>query len=489
MITAIQETRRQGHRTHVIIVGGGASGVLLACHLLRDPANAFDVTLVEKRPEVGRGIAYFTANPQHLLNVRAANMSAFSDQPDHFWRWLCAREHSGSVAWQNCGDPFCFVPRTIYGDYIAGLIAPLISNFTRPGRLRIIKGECVSIAQFRAGIVTTLADGSRHQGDAAVLAIGHEVPASYAGRYVDPWAMPADAGVDPNARILILGTGLTMIDCVLSLILSAHKGPVFAMSRRGLLPRAHRRAQPFPIDPAQVPFGKGMPELVRWLRDLIAKRAAHGDDWRSVIDGIRPFTQQIWRQLPRPARRSFLEHARAWWDVHRHRMAPEVESRVAAAIESGQLTVMAAKLCGIEEGAEHAVVRYRRRSSSTVETLQVDRIVECRQISSAPLKPANPLLRNLLDCGLARFDPLCIGIDVTPECAIVNTSGVPSERLFAVGPLTRAAFWEIVAVPEIRNQCAELASRLSQALAKPRAIAVSTAPRTKSAHLADASSP
>src|SRR5262249_43664312 len=127
----------------VIIVGGGASGALLACHLLRDPACALRVTLIEKRSEVGRGIAYFSGSPDHVLNVRAGNMSAFPDQPDHFWRWLNAYEHGSAGRWRYCVDPFCFVPRRIYGDYIGSLIVPLLSERSCPGRLRIVKGECV----------------------------------------------------------------------------------------------------------------------------------------------------------------------------------------------------------------------------------------------------------------------------------------------------------------------------------------------------------
>jgi uncharacterized NAD(P)/FAD-binding protein YdhS len=452
----------QDDRRQVIIIGGGASGVLLACHLLRRPTNDLDVTLIEKRPDVGRGIAYHTANPDHLLNVRAANMSAFPDQPDHFWRWLCARKNDGRLTWQPCDDPFCFVPRRIYGDYIASLIAPLLSDAERFGGLQIIRGECISIDQGRYGVAITLADGSCHHGDFAVLATGHEMAGCCTGCYVDPWIPPADAGVGEDARILILGTGLTMVDYVLSLILAGHKGPIVALSRRGLLPHGHRSVQPLPIDQANVPFGADMTELIRWLRKLINDHVAQGGDWRSVVDGVRPFSQQIWQHLSISARRRFLEHARASWDVHRHRMAPEVESRINTAIASGLLTVMAAKLCVIESGEAGTLIRYRRRGAGHIETMQVDNIVDCRGIGATPLKVVNPVLCSLLEHGLARLDPLGIGLDVTSDCAIIDQLGIASGRLFAVGPLTRAAFWEIVAVPDIRNQCLALATRLSR---------------------------
>jgi uncharacterized NAD(P)/FAD-binding protein YdhS len=458
----MQWSRAQSDRRHVIIIGGGASGVLLACHLLRCPTDDLDVTLIEKRPDVGRGIAYHTANPDHLLNVRAANMSALPDQPDHFWRWLCARRDDGQLTWEPCDDPFCFVPRRIYGDYIASLISPLLSDGDRPGGLRIVRGECISIDQGRYGVAIALADGSYHHGDFAVLATGHETAACCAGCYLDPWTPPADAGVDEDAKILILGTGLTMVDYVLSLVLAGHKGPIVALSRRGLLPRAHRSVPPLSIDQANVPFGADMTELIRWLRKLINDHREQGGDWRSVVDGIRPYSQQIWQRLSISARRRFLEHARASWDVHRHRMAPEVESRINAAIASGRLTVIAAKLCAIESGEAGALIRYRRRGANQIETMRFDKIVDCRGIGATPLKVVNPALCSLLEHGLARLDPLGIGLDVTSDCAIIDQLGIASERLFAVGPLTRATFWEIVAVPDIRNQCLALATRLSQ---------------------------
>ena len=436
----------------------------MACHLLRSPGKDLHVTLIEKRPDVGRGIAYYTANPDHLLNVRAANMSAFSDQPDHFWQWLRARQNGGQAAWGPCDDPFCFAPRQVYGEYIASLIAPLLSNAERSNGLRIVRGECTSLDPDPRGVTATLADGSCHRGDLVVLATGYETLTSPSDCFADPWVPPEDAKIEKDARILILGTGLTMVDYVLALILAGHKGPIFALSRRGLLPHAHHSVQPLPINEADIPLGTSLTDLTRWLRKTAAEHTAQGGDWRSIVDGIRPFTQQIWQRLGMSARRQFLEHARAWWDVHRHRMAPQVRARIDAAISSGLLTVVAAKLCRIETAEQRAtLVHYRRRGANVVETMEVDKIVDCRGIGITPFKVVNPVLCNLLERGLARLDPLSIGLDVTAECALVDRRGVASERLFAVGPLTRAAFWEIIAVPDIRNQCAVLANRLLRA--------------------------
>jgi uncharacterized NAD(P)/FAD-binding protein YdhS len=441
---------------HAIIIGGGASGVLLAYQLLQKQGSDFCVTLIEKRPEIGRGLAYHTGNPDHLLNVRVANMSALPDDPDHFWRWLSARGPEQRL----CPDPFCFVPRRLYGDYIASLVEPLVTETCAPRRLTIVQGECTDVGESPDGVTAMLADGRRLESDIAILATGHDPAVLRLACQADPWAPPSAAGIDKDAAILILGTGLTAIDYVLTLLADRHRGPVIAMSRRGLMAKAHRRVDALRIDESDVPFGASASHLLHWFRQRINAHVAQGGDWRGVVDGVRPFTQRIWQEFSLPSRRRFLEHARAWWDVHRHRMAPEVEMRVMQALSQGRLAVMAAKLTRIEPNARGAFVRYRRRGRPEVESLQVGTIVDCTGIVRDVSASSNPVMRSLFDQGLARPDRLRIGLDIGTGCAIVGRDGIPSRRLFAVGPLTRAAFWEIMAIPDIRQQCAELASQL-----------------------------
>jgi len=381
-------------------------------------------------------------------------MSALPDEPDHFWRWLTSREGVPPP----CPDPYCFVPRRIYGDYIADLL--MTSKGRSTHRLSIVQGTCVDVSEGPGEVTVRLEDGRFYVGDIAVLATGHDVRSCSPG-YADPWVLPSSAGIDPDATILILGTGLTMVDYVQSVIQDGHRGPIVAVSRRGLLTKPHRRVDPIRIEEADVPFGAGISHLLRWFRGRVGAHVAKGGDWRSVIDGLRPYTQRLWRELPPASKRRFLEHARAWWDVHRHRMAPEVEARIMDVLCAGRLTVMAAKVAGIEPNEAGARVRYRRRGQSEVLSMQVGAIVDCTGIVKDPLASANPAVRSLFERGLARVDPLHIGIETAADGAIVNQDGAPSRRLFAVGPLTRAAFWEIIAIPDIRNQCAELAAKLA----------------------------
>ena len=70
------------------------------------------------------------------------------------------------------------------------------------------------------------------------------------------------------------------------------------------------------------------------------------------------------------------------------------------------------------------------------------------------------LFRNLLQRGLARADELDMGLDVSPDFAVVNREGKPSEFLFAVGPLLKGTLWETTAVPELRAQTHQVAQVL-----------------------------
>ena len=448
---------------HISIVGGGASGVLLACHLLRNDDDDIRVTLIEKRPVVGRGMAYSTAQPGHLLNVRATNMSAFADDPLHFCRWLA--ENDDDAHGEQPG-PLTFAQRRVYGRYIAELITPHLGPPGKPGRLRVIYGEGRSIATTPTSVAIGIDDGRSISGDLAVLATGHEETAKAGPAcYVNPWESPSNSGVDADAAVLIRGTGLTMVDFVVSLRASGHRGPIYAMSRRGLLPQAHRPVSALTLQRESIPFGASLVTLWRWLRRLAEDTVARGGDWRSVVDGIRPYTWEIWRRLPFDSKQRFLRHARAWWEVHRHRMAPEVEQLIQEALASGQLRIIAAKTLALVPSASLARITYRRRGSGESETLDVAKVAECTGVYTDPLATTNPLLKQLIMRKLARPDPLGIGIDVDADCAIVDQAGRASPVLYAVGPLTRAAFWEIMAVPDIRVQCAGLAAHLHGRLA------------------------
>jgi uncharacterized NAD(P)/FAD-binding protein YdhS len=250
-----------------------------------------------------------------------------------------------------------------------------------------------------------------------------------------------------------------MVDCVLALLDAGHRGKILALSRRGLIPQVHRAIAATTYDAADMPFGTSLAYVCRWLRAQVRREAARGGDWRAVVDGIRPYSQRLWQHLPSDSRARFLRHARPWWESHRHRMAPHVDARLKAAMASGQLEIVAGKVLRAEPVVAGTKVTFRRRGSTQTETRQVARVVDCTGFVHDPVATGNPILKNLLERGLARPDRLRIGLDVDADCALIDAAGQSSRRIFAIGPLTQAAFWEITAVPDIRVQVAQLAAK------------------------------
>jgi uncharacterized NAD(P)/FAD-binding protein YdhS len=281
----------------------------------------------------------------------------------------------------------------------------------------------------------------------------------------NPWTPGALAALDTDAPVLLVGTGLTMVDTVVALLDAGHIGPIHALSRHGLLPQRHSSLSAAPIALA-TPLPTGLSALMRFIRCEIACSQEAGIGWQSVIDALRPSIQILWRGLSVSERGRFLRHLRALWDVHRHRMPPAVADRIAAAQTSHQLRIHAGRITGlsIEDGA--ANVSFRQRTTGVERALRAARVIDCTGPGADVTQSSDPLMQTLLRGGMARPDALRLGLDVTDEGALLTRSGAPSRRMFAVGPLTKGATWEMTAVPELRLQCRDLArvlgSRLGQ---------------------------
>lgn len=444
-------------RKSIVIVGGGATGVILAAHLMKRSGNNFRVTLIEKRAEAGRGLAYSTTLADHRLNVAIERMGAYADDPLHFLRWFRA-EHGDTGS-----DSQFFAERQEYGRYLSKLFEDLLASEAGSGRLRRVRAECTRIQPAGAGLEVQLSDGTSLAAHVVVLATGHvldgvtELPAAIR------LGSPEDTAVDPRSRIVILGSGLSMIDAWLGLRHKGHVGEILAVSRRGLLPLPHAsRRSPIRLDVADIPLGTELSYFVRWFSELIDETERAGGDWRDVIDGIRPFNQQIWRDWPASAKRRFLEHTKAWWDIHRHRIPRDIHAAAEKALANGELKLLAAKVTKAERRDDGTIeLSLRRRGARSVEVVSCSRVYDCsgftKDISHTQAEP----LRSLFQQGLVRTDPLHISLDVTSDCAVVDNAGRPSTRLFAAGPLTRGAFFEIDAVPDIRLQAARLAELIT----------------------------
>ncbi|WP_156678566.1 FAD/NAD(P)-binding protein [Sphingomonas profundi] len=438
----------------VAIVGAGFSGALQAINLLRHGGPR--ATLIERRPEAGRGVAYAAAHPSHLLNVRAGNMSALPDDPGHFVRWAEARGHGGAGS---------FVPRIVYGAYLAELLDEAVA--AAPERVRIVRGDAVDVTADASGGSVLLADGERIAADAVVLALGNLPPHPPAGLdpatlgpdlyAADPWAAGVADGLADEDVVLVIGTGLTMVDVALLLNARGFGGRILAVSRRGLRPRGHQPGAPVSTALAERP-SIAASALVAEVR---ARAEAVG--WHAAVDELRPYTRGMWLAAPAEQKARFLRHLRPWWDVHRHRLAPAVADRIAAMEAAGRLAFAAGRTTGFVADGDGVRVTWRPRGSDAAETIRVRRVVNCSGPQIDLARTAEPMLRRMTARGAIRPDANAIGLDVDAQARVIRADSTPHERLFALGPLTRGTFWEIVAVPDIRVQTWDLARRLANA--------------------------
>jgi uncharacterized NAD(P)/FAD-binding protein YdhS len=438
---------------HVAIIGGGFSGTLQAINLLRHDGPR--ATLIERAPRPGVGLAYGAAHPSHVLNVRAGNMSALPDDPGHFVRWLESRGVTEPTT--------AFIPRVTYGEYLQQMLEE--TRRSAGDRLTVFRGEVEDVDLVGSGAQLRLQDRTI-DADVAVLAVGNlppHVPPGLdpdvlsADRYMgNPWDPGIADGLSEQDTVLIIGTGLTMVDVALTLDAHGYKGRIVALSRRGLLPRSHGPGADWAkIDERPDTVASELLHRVRARADAIG--------WRNAVDELRPFTQPMWGNADEDQRARFLRHLRPWWDVHRHRLAPEVDARLRAIIDRGQLIVRAAKTLSFEPSDAGVDVTVRPRGTDEVERLSVRRIVNCTGPLTDLARTTEPLLRTLAARGTIRADAAKLGIEVDNQAQTINAEGKINPSLYALGPMTRGAFWEIVAVPDIRTQTWNLARRLSNA--------------------------
>jgi uncharacterized NAD(P)/FAD-binding protein YdhS len=452
----------------IAIVGGGLSGTLTAVHLMRRALHDdLHITLVNRSGLLARGVAYGTRSDAHVLNVPAGRMSAFDDDEGHFLRFAQREDaalHAGS-----------FVRRERYGKYLEWTLRSAQAALPEPGRFVHLVGQVHDLQE--AGPVGTLRVGdARHwEVDRIVLALGNFAPANpgladgcffeCSLRYVrDPWTHGALDRIDPARPVLLIGTGLTMVDVALALHARGHSATLHALSRRGLLPHVHRgHASAAGAVALPAALLSGQPLLRRWLRTLRAQCRAHeaqGIDWRDTLAALRATTPAMWERLDAAQRAQFLRHLQPYWDVHRHRLAPQPAARLQALRAAGGLMTHAGHLVAIDEDSDSAEVSFRPRCSMLLRTLRVGSVVNCTGPSTQVPQAQEPLMRALLARGLLQPDPLRLGIAVAEDHAVLRADGRPSQVLHYIGPMLRARYWECTAVPELRGHAQRLAATL-----------------------------
>lgn len=462
--------RRAASRARVVaIIGGGFTGAMTLANLLRfgNTTNApLHVVMIDRQAAIGEGVAYRTDDERHLLNVPASRMSAWPDRPDDFLNF--ARSNDRTV------QPGDFLPRKIYGRYIRNTLLELAESAGDHLSIELLRDDAIQLSRSApSGWKISTAAGCTIHADVTILALGHRPPDDpLAGRWSgprtrfvsDPWAAMVLNQIEPDERVMLLGSGLTAVDAILSLDHADRKTPIIAVSRRGLLPLPHS-SQPQPaadlskliaswLDPTR-PLTTRL--LVSTLRRLVASLGQDGIDWRQVIDGLRPAIALIWNRLGTAERSRFLSRVRPFWEIHRHRMPIFVFDKLDQLRRQQALEVVAGQLSSAVADASGVDVTLIRRDGRTKETMRVSWVINCTGPGVQSRHSTHPILRHLIDSGTLCEDPLGLGLLTNAVGRAINASGEPVDTLLMAGTLRKSTLWESTAVPELRQQAQAIA--------------------------------
>jgi uncharacterized NAD(P)/FAD-binding protein YdhS len=454
----------------IAIIGGGCSGTLTAVQVLLRAAAGTGIILIERAPPLGRGVAYASECPEHVLNVAAGRMSAFSEDPGHFLRWVCAR--SGRAGYPKAVGQEAFLPRWLFGRYLFEVLEEAKERAAPGVAFETVFGEAVNLEESETGPRITLSSGLQISAGSVVLALGI-LPGEYPIRrpldfyrtpqYVhSPYVAGATKGLGVDDSLLIVGAGLTAIDIAVQCEMTHHRGVIHALSRRGLRPLAHLPEAG--VHP-QFLFPGALPATLRETLRLIRAEMRADGDWRAVVDSVRPVSQLLWRGYSVDDQRRFMRHLRPFWETHRHRIAPQTAAIIHRMEADGRLKFHAGRLVSLRNAAKGAQALIKLRGKEDFLALRVAKVINCTGPRTDYSKYQHPLLINLLASGLIGHDPLALGIDALPSGEVLRYGGTPSGWLYTIGAPLKGVLWESTAVAEIRNQARNIAERLVSQLA------------------------
>ncbi|MBO2448208.1 FAD/NAD(P)-binding protein [Actinomadura barringtoniae] len=431
----------------IAIAGGGASAALIAAQLPPDRK----VLLIDKDGRHGLGQAYSTTDPHHLLNACVSKMSALEQDPDHLLRWV--QDQGLGVAATD------YIPRMEYGRYLRDVLAGTgaeevtaeVTSVTPDGR----GGWRLGLANGTGGAVSASGHEREIHADAVVLATGNRAPGNLPGAHgprhiADPWAPGALDGVGDGSPVMVVGTGLTMIDLAVTLTKAHPDTVVHAVSRHGLLPRRHR-CPGVPLAELELPDQLTLAGLMRAVRKTIE---ANDGEWRGVVDALRPHVPGIWEAFSLKDKERFLRHVGRLWEVHRHRIPPATAERIDRLQASGRLRITRGRVQNVETNDDDRLtVRL-----DDGKALQSGWLIN----GTGPSHSPDPFYARLIAAGIARPGPLGLGIDADLDGAVLDERGEPHRTLFTLGPTLRGRRYETTAIPEIRAQAAVVAKRLDE---------------------------
>jgi uncharacterized NAD(P)/FAD-binding protein YdhS len=452
------------------IVGGGFTGAMLAIHICRESQVSREITIFEPRDKLGAGVAYSSNDPDHRLNGPIELFVPFEDTPHHFQDWYAASAKPDPDAAAQSG--FVFPRRECVGDYMQQLVDEHRGANASNSTIEHVKKQIIDLQSESEGVSVFADDGQCFDFDIVFICVAHEKPqlpkqlAAISGDprvVVDPWDLASISQLPANSDLLIIGSALTTADVIATLLRRGHTGRITAVSRHGLRPREQGKLEriqlyrggTFDRPPPFLDrhcFPETALDIVRMLRADIEILSRDGREWHIAFDLFREALPTIWRHLSLKERKRALHHLSTFYDVHRFRIAPQNEDIISAAEKTGQIDFIKARLCTAEASPDGLHVDFILREQGQLHHRIFDGIVNCTGPDASVRRSPNPIVKALVDRGLAMPEPTGVGFDVNDDCMSVPGNGEPTPKVRILGPMTRGRFADMTAIPQINVQ-------------------------------------
>jgi uncharacterized NAD(P)/FAD-binding protein YdhS len=323
------------------VVGGGFTGAAAAVACLARLDRPFRLVVVEPSDSLGRGVAYGAHHPMHLLNVRTRDLSVRASQPGDFLNWAFRQLDQGeNHAGLHDGLAHTFLPRQLFGEYVRERFFEAVEA-RADVELKLVNAVATACTSERGRFTLRFDRAEPLQADIVLLATAYGVPAPTPGGALQPFdTLPRERLANAKS-VALIGSGLTMVDVLLSARRDGFHGKVTVISPHGQLPQPHAAKGVVPRE-ISLPRSKRVSGLTGSVAIACAAAEVYGTPWQAIINGLRSSLQDIWQSLSVDEQARFLRHVRPLWDAHRHRLPLEVHGRLQGEFSEGRAVLCCA---------------------------------------------------------------------------------------------------------------------------------------------------
>ncbi len=455
----------------IAIIGAGFSGTLTAIHLIRNLVEPIEIIIINEQETFNKGIAYNPYSKQHLLNVAASKMSAFSDQPDHFFQWVCNQSEYTNKDKNSLENSF--LPRQLYGQYLVDIWSETIqSEQAKKANIIVINSSVIDLDVDDHNASLTLSNQEKIHVDICIMANGNQVPRNPTIRntnffkstnyFQNPWTINSVTNMGSSLPILIIGNGLTMVDTVLGLLEHNFENEIFSISPNGfnLLPSPGYVVQ-YTKFTEEISDQTTLLQIVQLFNKHRKILKRNGSTEESLITSLRPYSQKIWQQMSFQEKKLFMNRLRHIWGVARHRIPLQVYDKIQKLLIDRKLHIYAGKIVDISEDNQKISVEFYNKKQQKNEKIIVSRVINCTGPETDFIQSEDHFLKKCMFKGIVSQDKLKLGINAdTSTFQVQDSKGNLHTNLFTIGPNLRGMLWETTAVNELRQQAETVAKNI-----------------------------